>query len=71
MGTDEGVPNVTEIDDVVLRDLESKFRDVLCPVHGSPPKFEIAPDGSVIEALCCESLLQIMRELQGKPQNEG
>lgn len=66
---DTGAPavaseDITEIDDNVLKDLESPFADVACPVHGGPPSFERAPDGSVVEHICCETLLQIVRELQ-------
>jgi hypothetical protein len=57
---------VTEVDDVVLRDLESKYADVLCPIHGSPPKFEVDAKGGVVEAFCCDALLQIFRELEAK-----
>ena len=60
------MPEVTEIDDGVLKDLESKFSRVACPVHGVPPTFDVAPDGSVIERMCCETLLAIVRELQAK-----
>jgi hypothetical protein len=55
---------VTDVDDSVLKDLESKYADVACPVHGGPPAFEIGPDGAVVERMCCEVLLQIVRELQ-------
>jgi hypothetical protein len=61
-------PEVTQVDDIVLRDLESKYSTVACPVHGTPPSFEVAPDGSVVERMCCEALRQIVRELQA---NEG
>ncbi|HZF55166.1 MAG TPA: hypothetical protein VE093_41225 [Polyangiaceae bacterium] len=58
------VPEVTHVDDVVLRDLESKYSTVSCPVHNVPPTFEVAADGSVVERMCCEALSQIIRELQ-------
>lgn len=62
------VPEITEVDEVVLRDLESKYAGVMCPVHNVPPRFEVAPDGSVIESICCEALLSIFRELQAGSQ---
>ncbi|AUX48750.1 hypothetical protein SOCE26_102910 [Sorangium cellulosum] len=55
---------VREIDEGVLKDLESKYTDVACPLHGGPPAFELAPDGSVVERFCCPALLAIVRELQ-------
>lgn len=55
---------VREVDDSVLKDLESRYADVACPIHGGPPSFELAPDGSVVERLCCQALLSIVRELQ-------
>jgi len=55
-----------EIDDSVLRDLESKFSEVACPIHGGPPQFELATDGSVVERFCCDTLLKMVRELQAK-----
>ncbi len=61
-----GVPEITEVDESVLRDLQSKYSGVACPVHGTAPEFEVAPDGSVVERFCCESLLRIVRELQAK-----
>lgn len=54
---------VTEVDDRILRDLESKYADVLCPVHGEKPKFEVDAKGGVVERFCCDALLQIFREL--------
>ncbi|MCC6555605.1 MAG: hypothetical protein IT372_21800 [Polyangiaceae bacterium] len=60
----EGEPDITEIDDNVLKDLESKYSGVACPVHGTPPSFEVGEDGAVVERICCEALLQILRELQ-------
>lgn len=57
---------MTEVDDRVLRDLESKYADVICPVHGTPPKFEVDAAGGVVERLCCDALLQIFRELEAK-----
>lgn len=61
-GTGDG--EVREVDESVLKDLESKYADVACPMHGVPPAFELAPDGSVVERFCCEALLAIVRELQ-------
>ncbi|WP_437735066.1 hypothetical protein [Sorangium sp. So ce1335] len=55
---------VREVDESVLKDLESKYADVACPIHGGPPSFELAPDGSVVERFCCAALLSIVRELQ-------
>jgi hypothetical protein len=40
-------------------------------VHGEAPKFEVAPDGSVIERMCCATLLEIIRELQAKDEGTG
>jgi hypothetical protein len=62
------VPSVTEVDEGVLRDLESKYIDVRCPVHDEPPKFEVGPDGAVVERFCCETLLSVFRELQASDQ---
>lgn len=65
-------PNdITDVDVNVLRDLESKYSTVACPVHNTPPSFEVAPDGSVVERLCCEVLLRIFRELQAKEAEAG
>lgn len=58
-----------EIDDVeanILHDMESKYADMLCPVHGVPPKFEIDAKGGVVEAFCCHALLQMFRELSAE-----
>ncbi|WP_437597050.1 hypothetical protein [Sorangium sp. So ce590] len=55
---------VREVDDSVLKDLESKYAEVACPMHGGPPSFELASDGSVVERFCCPALLSIVRELQ-------
>jgi hypothetical protein len=63
-------PSVTEVDDSVLRDLESKYSTVRCPVHDEPPRFEVGPDGAVVERLCCETLLSIFRELQASEKAE-
>jgi hypothetical protein len=60
------VPEVKDVDAGVLRDLESRYSGVACPVHGGPPEFAVASDGSVVERFCCESLLRIIRELQAK-----
>ena len=57
-------PDAPELDDQILRDLESKYAGVLCPVHGVPPSFDVDEKGSMIERFCCESLMQIFRELQ-------
>ncbi len=67
---DRGAGEVTEVDEQVLRDLESKYTDVICPVHGAPPKFEVDAKGGVVEAFCCDALLQIFRELQAKEDVE-
>lgn len=63
-GRAAGDIEVRDVDESVLTDLESKFADVRCPVHGSPPAFDVASDGSVVEHICCETLLSIVRELQ-------
>lgn len=65
-GQSAGAPEVREIDENVLKDLESRFSSVQCPVHGTAPTFDIAPDGSVVEHMCCETLRSIIRELQVK-----
>jgi hypothetical protein len=57
-------PEIADVDDSILRDLESKYATMRCPVHDVPPEFEVAPDGAVIERFCCEALSQIFRELQ-------
>jgi len=67
----EPLSQVTEVDGNVLRDLESKYSTIACPVHNTPPSFEVASDGSVVEHLCCEVLLRIFRELQAKEEQEG
>lgn len=59
--TDRG--EVTEVADGILRDLESRYANVICPVHGVPPKFEVDEQGGVVESFCCDALLQIFREL--------
>jgi hypothetical protein len=58
-------------DAVARRDLASKYAGVQCPVHGTPPEFEVAPDGSVTERFCCEALVQIIRELEASKAAEG
>ena len=63
--------DITDVDVNVLRDLESKYSTVACPVHNSPPSFEVGPDGAVVERLCCEVLLRIFRELQAKEAEGG
>jgi hypothetical protein len=65
-------PEAPELDEQILRDLESKYAGVLCPVHGVPPSFDVDAKGSMIERFCCESLMQIFRELQaGEPAEEA
>ncbi|WP_437308041.1 hypothetical protein [Sorangium sp. So ce388] len=59
-----GDVEVREVDESILKDLESKYADVACPIHGGPPTFELASDGSVVERFCCPALLSIVRELQ-------
>jgi hypothetical protein len=59
-------PEIQHVDPIVLRDLESKYSNVACPVHGGPPKFDVAADGSIVETICCEALLKIVRELQAQ-----
>jgi hypothetical protein len=68
--TDREAGEVTEVDDRILRDLESKHADVICPVHGVPPKFELDAKGGVVETFCCDALLQIFRELEAKEDQE-
>lgn len=63
MTDDEDLKSERE-DAVARRDLASKYAGVQCPVHGSPPEFEVQPDGSVTERFCCEALVQIIRELE-------
>ena len=64
-------PNeITEVNDSILHDLGSKYADVLCPVHGVPPKFEVDGKGGVVESFCCDALLQIFRELSAKEDDE-
>lgn len=62
---------VTEVDDGILRDLASQYADVSCPIHNEPPRFEVDEDGIVVERFCCETLLQIVRELQAKEPAGG
>jgi hypothetical protein len=64
-------PEVRHVDPIVLRDLQSKFANVSCPVHNVTPKFDVAGDGSIVETICCEVLLRIVRELQEKDDGEG
>jgi hypothetical protein len=71
VGDDGDITDVIEVDVNVLRDLESKYATVACPVHNSPPSFDVAPDGSVVERMCCEVLLRIFRELQAKEAQES
>jgi hypothetical protein len=49
----------------ILEDVRSRYADVLCPVHGVPPQFDVDEKGGVIEAFCCETLGQIFGELRG------
>jgi hypothetical protein len=64
-------PEVRHVDPIVLRDLQSRFANVSCPVHDVTPKFDVAEDGSIVETICCEVLLNIVRELQATEGNEG
>ena len=64
------VREITEVDANILHDLESKYADVSCPVHGGPPKFEVDEKGGVVEAFCCDALLQIFRELSAKEDED-
>ena len=53
---------VREVDERVLEDLSSKYSNVLCPVHGTPPRFDV--EGKAVrEWFCCETLLSLVREL--------
>ena len=70
-GEERSEREVTEVDDRVLRDLESKYADVSCPVHGGPPRFEVDAKGGVVESFCCDALLQIFRELEAKEDMDG
>ena len=60
-----GTVDVTEVDEQVLQDLASKYTDVKCPIHGTPPRFELE-GGAVREWFCCDALLRIMRELSAR-----
>lgn len=53
----------------ILRARRERLRDVICPIHGERPKIELADDGSVSERYCCDGLLQIVWELEGKDPN--
>lgn len=64
-------PEITEVDEEVLRDLQSKHANVVCPVHGVPPGFEVDGRGGVVETFCCDALLQIFRELGAGDQAQG
>jgi len=68
--TEREAGEVTEVDDRILRDLESRYVNVICPVHGTPPKFEVDAKGGVVESFCCDALLQIFRELAAKEEQE-
>lgn len=54
---------VTEVNEQILRDLQAKHADVICPVHGERPRFDIDEKGGVVESFCCDALLQIFREV--------
>jgi len=54
---------VTEVAPQILQDLHSKYADVMCPVHGEHPRFEVDEKGGVVESFCCDALMQIFREL--------
>jgi phage/plasmid primase-like uncharacterized protein len=58
---------VTEVDAAILRDLQSKHADVICPVHGERPRFDIDEAGGVVESFCCDALMQIFREVGSSP----
>lgn len=58
-------------DAVARRDLASKYAGVQCPVHGTPPEFDVQADGSVTERFCCEALVQIIRELERREASSG
>ncbi|HVY47817.1 MAG TPA: hypothetical protein VHB21_18140 [Minicystis sp.] len=64
-------PEIKHVDPGVLRDLDAKYADVLCPIHGVKPKFEVDENGDVVETMCCAALLQIVRELQAKDAAAG
>ncbi len=56
---------IDEVDERVLQDLASKYNTVLCPVHGTPPRFDV--EGKAVrEWFCCETLLSLIRELSRK-----
>ena len=59
----ESAPEVTEVSNQILRDLEAKHEGLVCPVHGERPRFEVDGEGGVVESFCCDVLLQIFREL--------
>jgi hypothetical protein len=61
---------VHEVTAQILRDLGSKYADVVCPVHGVAPKFEVDAKGGVVETFCCDALLQIFRELEAREDRE-
>jgi hypothetical protein len=62
---------VVEVAEVVLRDLTSQFADVSCPIHNQPPRFDVDEAGGVVEHICCEVLLNIVRELQAQEPAAG
>jgi hypothetical protein len=61
---------ITQVDESVLRDMESKYASTACPIHGNPASFEVGPDGAVVERFCCDALLRIVRELQSQDPEE-
>jgi hypothetical protein len=61
---------ITQVDESILRDMESKHASTACPIHGLPASFEVAPDGAVVERFCCDALLRIVRELQSRDPEE-
>ena len=64
MSQEEQPPReITDVDDQILRDLQSKHASVVCPLHGERPRFDVDGKGSVVESFCCDTLLQIFREL--------
>ena len=58
-------PSIQEVDDRVLEDLASKYSTVSCPIHGTPPRFDVE-NRAVREWFCCETLLSLVRELSRK-----
>jgi hypothetical protein len=58
------------MEDEIFDDLRSTYAGVRCPVHDVPPGFEREPNGSIVEAFCCEVLAQIFRELRADEERE-